>query len=600
VRAPGHAALHVGLVGAAALAVAAGLALRVDARRQRAEQIAAIDAAVPSAPREGFVGSGACKACHPGAYATWHGSFHRTMTQRAEPGAVIGAFDGEPLADGTTPVRERDAFAFVTGDGAREPAVMTTGSHHMQVYWTPADDGSLVATRWAWLKDTDGDGGRWVPNAATLVRPPGDDPVFTWNRVCIKCHAVAGSPGWDEADREVRSEVAELGIACEACHGPAAAHASAHRNPLVRYARHLSAEDARDPWIVQPGRLSPADASETCAQCHSITVFADEHGWLAGGRAHPLAEPASHPPLDSWARLVRHPLHEDQPWIDPVLDEEPELFEQLYWSDGMVRVSGREYGGMIESACFRSGELSCLSCHQMHGASPDDQLRPARTDEACEGCHPAIAAAGVAHSHHAKESAGCVDCHMPHTTWGLLKAIRSHEIDVPRASVAMETGRPLACDLCHLDRSAAFTADALARWYGHDVPTGLHEDIAASAIGLLSGDAGQRALWAWHFGFGPSRATGGHAWAVPILARLLEDPVPAVRLVAARSLGVLEPQRPDPLVDGASAHAEIARSLPPPDRTGPLVLRRPDGSPDAVRIEAWARRRDDRRVLLAE
>ena len=67
-----------------------------------------------------------------------------------------------------------------------------------------------------------------------------------------------------------------------------------------------------------------------------------------------------------------------------------------FWPDGRVRVGGREYPGIVQSACFESGELTCLSCHRMHqdAADPrtveewaDDQLDIGmRTDEACVGC----------------------------------------------------------------------------------------------------------------------------------------------------------------------------------------------------------------------
>src|SRR5215469_18627074 len=33
----------------------------------------------------GYVTSNTCRACHPGNYASWHASFHRTMTQVAMP-----------------------------------------------------------------------------------------------------------------------------------------------------------------------------------------------------------------------------------------------------------------------------------------------------------------------------------------------------------------------------------------------------------------------------------------------------------------------------------------------------------------------------------
>jgi hypothetical protein len=40
-----------------------------------------------------YVTSSACRACHPGNYASWHASFHRTMTQVATPASLVGAAD---------------------------------------------------------------------------------------------------------------------------------------------------------------------------------------------------------------------------------------------------------------------------------------------------------------------------------------------------------------------------------------------------------------------------------------------------------------------------------------------------------------------------
>ena len=44
---------------------------------------------------------------------------------------------------------------------------------------------------------------------------------------------------------------------------------------------------------------------------------------------------------------------------------------ERFWSDGMVRVSGREFNGLLDTACYQRGEMSCLSCHSMH-QKPDD------------------------------------------------------------------------------------------------------------------------------------------------------------------------------------------------------------------------------------
>ena len=86
----------------------------------------------------------------------------------------------------------------------------------------------------------------------------------------------------------------------------------------------------------------------------------------------------------------------------------------------------------------------------------DDQLKPEMEGSAaCLQCHESIAADIPAHTHHSLESSGsdCYNCHMPHTTYGLMKAIRSHQIDVPSMEQSLKTGRPNACNLCHLDQT---------------------------------------------------------------------------------------------------------------------------------------------------
>jgi hypothetical protein len=41
---------------------------------------------------DGYVSSRACRECHADQYASWHDSYHRTMTQRATPESVFGDF----------------------------------------------------------------------------------------------------------------------------------------------------------------------------------------------------------------------------------------------------------------------------------------------------------------------------------------------------------------------------------------------------------------------------------------------------------------------------------------------------------------------------
>ena len=127
---------------------------------------------------------------------------------------------------------------------------------------------------------------------------------------------------------------------------------------------------------------------------------------------------------------------------------------------------------------------------------------------------------------------------MPYTTFGLLKAIRSHLIDSPSIAATEATGRPNACNLCHLDRTLAWSADALQRWFGTPLPA-LDADertTAAGVLWLLRGDAGQRALAAWSSAWPAAREASGSAWMAPMLIPLLDDPYAAVRFNAWRSL----------------------------------------------------------------
>ena len=43
---------------------------------------------------EGYVSSDTCRTCHPSQYASWHASYHRTMTQIATPRTVATSFEG--------------------------------------------------------------------------------------------------------------------------------------------------------------------------------------------------------------------------------------------------------------------------------------------------------------------------------------------------------------------------------------------------------------------------------------------------------------------------------------------------------------------------
>jgi hypothetical protein len=245
-----------------------------------------------------------------------------------------------------------------------------------------------------------------------------------------------------------------------------------------------------------------------------------------------------------------------------------------------------------------------------------DQLRPGMDgNRACLTCHEAARFEGAPHTHHRAGSSGalCYNCHMPHTSYALLKAIRQHEIDSPRVTTTLRTGRPNACNLCHIDQTLAWTASRLTEWYGQPAEAVPEEHALVSAIvrGLLTGDAGQRALAAWHLSWAPAREVAGSDWQAPLLARLLSDPYSAVRYLAHDSLRRLPgytnfgfnfvgpgPHQADAAAEAARRWTGAAAARNPEQRKA--LLLRDDGTSDLAAVEALLRRRDDRPMHLRE
>lgn len=564
--------------------------------------VAAPDPSVPQPSRPGYATSDACEACHPSQYASWHRGYHRTMTQYASPEAVRGDFRNQHLDGGGYDVdlfRRGDDFLVEMTDprwqydidfGARPadetpPRVerrisLVTGSHHMQAYWVASDnDNGQLSMPFTYLFDDH----RWVPRGDVFLHPPDTrHQEQVWNVSCITCHATAGQPRV-LGGRGAETRVAEMGIACEACHGPGAAHVAANRNPLRRYWLHL--RGGGDSTIVNPARLSALRGSQVCGQCHALTDLSDDI-YRGEGKSYVPGDD-----LEASQPLLR-PLH-PTPALDRQIAQDPSYLRNYAWADGTLRVSSRDYTGMIESKCMASGKLGCGSCHSLHDSDPDGLVADGKAgDGACTGCHPSY---GAEHTHHRADSAGsrCYNCHMPHTVYGLLKAIRNHRIDSP--TVTGKSGgseRPNACNLCHVDRSLGWTAAALARWYKQPVPAGLTDDTPAAVSWLLSGDAVLRAIAAWHFGW---RDAQGGAGGVGFLVAALEDPYAAVRYVAGHALQNLD----------SSNQFDYLASPQDRRKAGDQILKRwLDASPahhrDAARIGTLVEQRDDTPVRAME
>jgi hypothetical protein len=583
----------------------------------------------------GFVGSSACAPCHPEHEASWARTYHRTMTQRPGPDTILGAFDGRTVSyAGRTarPTSENGRYFIevpTEGGSRRAEVALVVGSRRYQQYFERevAPEGSVLR-RLPILWHVGAR--RWLHLDTVFLNPDSDgwdDHRAVWNENCIFCHNTGPEPrlqgafdGRLDARRIYDSKVAELGIACEACHGPGAAHVADLRDPIRRYGAHVSTAARAD--IVQPERREQERAVSVCGQCHGQRVPAGSdtvEAWITTG-----------PLFRSGDRLLDHvrPLAPDTP---VPASADPDLFRLRFWSDGTPRLTAYEYQGIVASACYRRGAMTCGSCHEMHGGPGVDvhgQIDPAmRGDEACVQCHDAIGRDVAAHTKHDAKGSGsrCLECHMPRTVYGIAEVHRSHRIRSPDPAADAEAGEPDACTLCHLDRSPVWAARELARLWGKPArepasrPDGASTDLPDSIASVLAGDAVQRAAFASAMGR-PDAALAPRekAFLRVHLAVTLGDAYPSVRWLAQRSLEALERELPIglgvaldafdftegperrrarvlELLDLVAARSRASLATP-----GAGCLLRPDGAPDLSAIVPLTERQLGRAISIGE
>jgi hypothetical protein len=251
---------------------------------------------------DGYVSSDNCRSCHPAEYHSWYNSYHRTMTQPANPDTVKGDFNDVALElDGIQYRMQREGDRFylkIVGEASRHEIVMVTGSHHMQVYWYSTGEQRLLSQN----PFTYYMGVGWVPFRSVFVRPPEEHrPVLVqhygtgrWNDTCLNCHTTHGRPRMG-FDGTFDTEVAEFGIACESCHGPSEEHIRVNRSPLRRYAQYFEEITQRACEETGVGGVRPLPRNLPVSRCRRRAVLEKIRFRLpAGGhsRERPVSVPA--------------------------------------------------------------------------------------------------------------------------------------------------------------------------------------------------------------------------------------------------------------------------------------------------------------------
>jgi predicted CXXCH cytochrome family protein len=474
-----------------------------------------------------YVGSAICTGCHTEAAEAWAGSHHALAWTLPGPDTVIADFDGTEFAhDGMVArfrIEDGTYYATVTekdGTTTDYPVHSVAGIAPLQQYLLETEPGRLQSFDVVW----DAEAARWYHLYPDQDLPPDDGlhwtgPYKSWDGRCAVCHATGYDANYDPSTDTYAPEVAEIGVGCEACHGPGADHlawaeATTQTPPPDNYGFSMEFSE-RQAEIGQ------------CAGCHSRREAHQDDSPLPGTPYH-----------DSYGLSLLRP--------------------GLYHADGQILDEVYVTGSFLQSKMYANG-VSCGNCHDPHSAT-----LVAEGNAVCTQCHspagnpefPTLAKQlydDPSHHFHAEGSDGaqCKSCHMIERDYMGVDGRRDHSFRIPRPDLAAQTGGPDACTDCHADQSPNWAAAQIAEWHPDSANRGFHYSQvlargsrnpvgAAGDLATLAQDPGQPAI---------VRATAmwlleqtADARMADRLAPLLEDSDPLVRGGAVALQRVAEPQ----------------------------------------------------------
>ncbi len=505
-----------------------------------------LQAQTPAPDTPAYVGSAICADCHADIGADWAGSDHAKAWTLPDESTVLGDFEDATFEHGgqvTRFLRDGDRFLIETEgpEGVRRAyeVVGVAGVDPLQQYLLSPEPGRVQSYPIAWDVELE----RWYPVFPDQIVAPGDGfhwtgPYMNWDGRCAECHSTGYSRNYAPATDSFAPRMAEIGVGCEACHGPGAAHVAWAADPDYF---SLAAELAPVGLTVALGASQEAEVLQ-CLTCHSRRE--------AMGDGNPV------PGTDYHDAFSLTPLRVG-----------------LYHPDGSILDEVFEGGSFLQSRMFAVG-VTCSDCHDPHRAG-----LIAEGNAVCTQCHspagnpefpslPLRVFDGPEHHFHPDGSAGaqCVACHMIERTYMGVDERRDHSFRIPRPDLAA-TGSPDACTDCHTDRDAAWAAAEIAARFPAGRQTEPHHATVFAAARLSPQlEVADLAAIAQDTGKpGIIRATaielmgsGMDPQAAARIGALLDDPDPVVRRAVTGALAALPP---------AARYAVLRPALSDPART---------------------------------
>lgn len=402
-----------------------------------------------------YAGSDSCADCHADAVAAWEGSHHALAWTEPGPDTIVGDFkDAEFSHDGTLTKFSTDGRVYrievTEKDGVTTDYAVhsVAGIEPLQQYLLETEEGRLQSFDVAW----DDIKKEWYHLYPDQDLPPKDGLHWTgayknWNARCAECHATGFEKKYDAETRSYASTQVEIGVGCEACHGPGQTH--------IDWA--TGKENTQELAELSPIGLTidyssgdPEVLIQQCAGCHSRRE--------AFGDGNPLPGTAYG---DAYRLATLRP--------------------GLYHADGQILDEVYVYGSFLQSKMYANG-VSCSNCHTPHSAG-----FVAEGNALCTQCHttvgrddfptlkPADYDSSTHHFHDPESAAGqCQSCHMPERTYMGIDVRSDHSFRIPRPDLAAQTAAPDSCTTCHTDQTPSWAAEQLAVWYPDSVNRGPH------------------------------------------------------------------------------------------------------------------------------
>jgi len=384
-----------------------------------------------------YAGSASCRDCHADAYALWTKSNHALAERPVRADWDQEAFvPTRSFRHGTqqTEVRRRSGqFQLVTwGFGSNWSAwtvERVIGHDPLRQFLISAPGGRWQVSEASW----DPHKKEWFNVYDEEDRRPGEwghwtGRGMTWNSMCAFCHNTRLRKNYHEATDSYDTRMVEMGVGCEACHGPLRAH--------VEWRRAFPDVKLADPTL-KP--LSRDQYFDTCGACHARR--AELTGDFKPGDLF----------LDHYALVT----------VDAT---------DLFYPDGQVRDEDYEFAAFLGSKMYAAG-VRCMDCHQPHAAKPK-----LPGNALCQRCHtghdPAFPTSPVidpeTHSFHKPDNAGylCTGCHMPITVYMQRHPRHDHGFTSPDPLLTKLEGIPNACNRCHTDKDTDWALDWCVKWYG--------------------------------------------------------------------------------------------------------------------------------------